>query len=142
MSTLEHALIVAARAHVGQVDKAGETYILHPIRVMQRLRGADERMAALLHDVVEDTSVTLDDLRREGFNEAVVRAVDHLTRRDDEDYNAFVRRAATDAVARAVKHADLQDNMDLTRLGTITDKDRERLTKYEAALQILDAHPS
>lgn len=108
-------------------------------------RTPDARIVGVLHDVVEDTRdnlerrVTLDDLRAEGFSEAIVGAVDGVTNRDGEDYFAFVRRAMRDPIAREVKRADLMDNSDTSRRGgTITDKDHIRLTKYADALKILD----
>lgn len=136
--TLEDAIRLAAVAHTGQVDKAGEAYILHPLRVMLRLKDADERMAAVLHDVVEDSEVSLDDLRRAGYPDRVVAAVDSLTRRADEDYFDFIRRAAADPVAAAVKRADLLENLDPSRLATITARDEERMEKYRRAMAMLD----
>lgn len=137
MSTLEQAIRVALDAHAGQVDKAGAPYILHPLRMMTRLAGHEQQIAAVLHDVVEDSGVTLDDLRAMGFDEAVVSAVDGLTRRPDETYEAFVLRAKAHPVARAVKLADLEDNMDVRRLGELTEKDLQRLRRYRAAWQVL-----
>ncbi|WP_412069368.1 HD domain-containing protein [Rubrivirga sp. IMCC43871] len=137
MSTLERAIAIAAQAHAGQTDKGGAPYILHPLRVMLRLHDADAQIAGVLHDVVEDTDWTLDQLRAEGFSDAVVRAVDHLTRRDDETYPAFVGRAGADPVAARVKVADLEENMDLSRIPEPTDKDRERLARYVRALAML-----
>jgi len=109
---------------------------------MLRVDGAERQMAAVLHDVVEDTAWTLDALRQAGFGEAVLTAIDHLTRRDGEDYLDFVRRAARDPIAAAVKRADLLENSDLTRLPTVTDRDRERLARYAAALALLDDAPT
>ncbi|MEZ4379524.1 MAG: HD domain-containing protein [Gemmatimonadales bacterium] len=142
LSTLETAIAIAAQAHAGQVDKGGAPYILHPLRVMLRVDGAERQMAAVLHDVVEDTAWTLDALRQAGFGEAVLTAIDHLTRREGEDYLDFVRRAARDPIAAAVKRADLLENSDLTRLLTVTDRDRERLARYAAALALLDDAPT
>lgn len=138
MSTLESAIALAARAHAGQVDKAGAPYILHPLRMMFALRDPVARIVAVLHDVVEDTPVTLDALRAEGFSDEVVDAVDHLTRREGEDYFDFVRRASRHPVAAMVKRADLVDNSDTTRLGQVGDKDAARLERYAKALRILD----
>lgn len=138
MPTLEHAIALAAQAHAGQIDKAGAPYILHPLRVMLRCATNEQRMAAMLHDVVEDCGITLERLRAEGFPDAVVRAVEALTKRDGEDYDAFVRRAGADPIARIVKLADLADNRDLSRLPNPTTKDRERLAKYERATAYLE----
>ena len=140
--SLAHALGIAARVHAAQRDKAGADYVLHPLRVMSALATPDERIAAVLHDVVEDgPGWTSDRLRREGFSEVVVTAVEALTKREGEDYLDFVRRAAAHPVARRVKLADLDDNMDLRRLPSVTDKDLERLRKYHAARRVLTEPP-
>lgn len=138
MSTLERAILLATTAHAGAVDKAGQPYILHPLRVMLAVSSEEERIAAVLHDVVEDTEWTLEDLRREGFSPIVVAAVDALSRRPGEEYLDFVRRAAQNPVARVVKRADVVDNMDLGRLPSPTARDRARLERYAAALAVLD----
>jgi len=137
--TLDDAIVLAVQAHRGQVDKAGEPYISHPLRVMARVRGAVEQIAAVLHDVVEDSPYTLDDLRRLGYGEELVAAVDCLTRRNGETYEQFIARVMTNPAARRVKLADLKDNMDIRRLGDITEKDRERLARYRAAWAALMA---
>lgn len=137
MSTLERAIIVAASAHAGQVDKGGEPYILHPLRVMLRLQSEHERMAAVLHDVVEDTKVTLENLRTTGFPEEVVAAVECLTKRPGESRVDAARRAAADPIARVVKLADNAENMDMSRLPSPTEKDYARLEEYKAVREIL-----
>lgn len=139
MSTLEHAIALAARAHQGHADKAGEPYILHPLRVALRLTTTEERIVAALHDVVEDSDWTIEGLRAEGFSESVLRAVDALTRREGEDYFAYVRRAASDPLARTVKLADLADNLDRTRIASPGPADEVRRARYLAALGILGA---
>jgi len=139
MSTLERAIEIAKEAHAGQTDKAGADYILHPMRVAFTLPlGSDARIAAVLHDVAEDSGCTIERLRAEGFSEAVLAGVDAVTRRKGEDYLGFVARAARDPIGRMVKRADLHDNMDTSRLGEITEQDRERLAKYMTALSLLD----
>lgn len=141
---LARAVAIAAEAHAGQLDKAGQPYILHPLRVMLRVTGADAQMAAALHDVVEDgPGMTLDRLRAEGFPARVVEAVEALTKRpeemgSDEGYFAFVRRASAHPVARAVKRADLEDNLDLTRLQAPTSRDVARMERYRRALAMLE----
>lgn len=140
MATLERALVIAAEAHQGATDKGGAPYILHPLRLMHQMTTTDERIVALLHDVVEDSPWTLDALRAEGFSEEVVSAVDGLTRREGETYDDFIKRGATTPLARRVKLADIEDNMDLRRLGDIGEKDLERLQRYQRARRlILDA---
>ncbi len=133
MNNLEKAICIAARAHAGQVDKAGAPYILHPLRLMLRMDDPAARIAAVLHDVVEDSPWTLEQLRAEGFPSAVVQAVDALTRRDGETYDAFIHRASRDPVAPRVKMADLEDNMDLGRIASPTERDYRRLERYRRA---------
>jgi (p)ppGpp synthase/HD superfamily hydrolase len=134
MATLDRALQIAAEAHRGQVDKAGDPYLLHPIRVMLRVRGEVERITALLHDVVEDSpGWTLSRLRSEGFAESIVGAVDRLTKRQGEAYDALIDRAAADPIARRVKLADLEDNMSLVRITDPTERDHERIQRYRRA---------
>jgi (p)ppGpp synthase/HD superfamily hydrolase len=137
MADLEEAIGIAVQAHQGQKDRAGAPYILHPLRMMFAVQTDAERMAAVLHDVVEDTGWTLDALRERGFPEQVLTAVDHLTRREGESYDAFVRRAAQDPVARRVKVADLEDNMNVRRIGVVSADDLERLTRYHRAWRLL-----
>ncbi|GAU84165.1 HD domain-containing protein [Bosea sp. BIWAKO-01] len=143
MSTLVRAIEIAAKAHEGQKDKAGEPYIAHPMRIMARFLAAGQEQYAIiaaLHDVVEDSDWTLDDLRREGFSDAVVSAVDALTRRDGEEYLPFVRRAASHPQARFVKQADLLDNLAAARLANVGDRDRLS-RKYAAGLRALHETP-
>ena len=133
MATLGKAIAIAAQAHQEQYDKAGTPYILHPLRMMLRMSSETEMIAAILHDVVEDTDWTLDKLRQAGFAAEVVQAVECLTHRDHETYDEFIARVRTNALASKVKLADLEDNMDMRRLNTLTEKDAERLHKYHRA---------
>lgn len=137
MSTLERAIQIAAAAHAGQLDKAGSPYILHPLRVMLRVETAHERMAAVLHDVVEDTPVTLAELQAEGFASEVLSAVAALTKHPGETRLEAAARAAADPVARAVKLADNTENMDLSRIANPTARDFERLEEYKAVRKLL-----
>lgn len=137
MATLERAIEIAAGAHAGQVDKAGQAYILHPLRVMLRVTSAHERMAAVLHDVVEDTPVSLQQLVAEGFAPEVVAAVEALTKRPGESRIDAARRAAANPVAREVKLADNAENMDLSRIENPTERDFARLEEYKAVRAIL-----
>ena len=142
--TLEDALLLAVEKHRGQIDKAKKPYIFHPIRVMENL-GANatqhEQMAALLHDVVEDCGVSLDDLRRLGFPDEVVVAVDLLTKNKEgeDDYMKAIERVTPNAIARRVKIADLTDNLRRERIAEPTAKDEERLEKYAKSLALLKA---
>ncbi|KFA86922.1 GTP pyrophosphokinase [Archangium violaceum Cb vi76] len=131
--TLEDAIALAVEAHRGQRDKSGKAYILHPLRVMMRLETDTERMVAILHDVVEDTPWTLERLRGLGYPEEVLGALDCLTKREGETYEAFIERILPHPLARRVKRADLEDNMDVRRLLALTDRDAERLARYRAA---------
>ncbi len=141
MSDLEHAIKIAVEAHKGQKDKVGAPYILHPLRVMLRMKSDLEMMAAVLHDVVEDSAWTLAELRKEGFPASVIEAVDQLTRRENESYDDFIQRIKLHTLAVKVKLADLEDNMDLTRLKEITQWDKDRMAKYHAAWIILKKSP-
>ncbi len=133
MPTLEDAIALAVEAHRGQRDKAGQTYLLHPQRVFVRQETEPERMVAILHDVVEDTPWTLERLRELGYPEEVLGALDCLTKREGETYEAFIERVLPHPLARRVKRADLEDNMDVRRLPAVTAKDAERLARYRAA---------
>lgn len=128
---LERAITIAVQAHAGQRDKAGAPYILHPLRVMFALEGNLARIVGVLHDVVEDSpDWSLERLRAEGMTEEVLSGLESVTRRADESYEAFVSRAAAHPVGRLVKLADLDDNLDVRRLATVTEKDQRRLAKY------------
>ncbi len=133
MATLAKAIAIAAQAHQEQLDKAGAPYILHPLRMMLRMSSETEMMAAILHDVVEDTDWTLDGLRQAGFSDEVVQAVECLTHREHETYDEFIARVRTNPIATKVKLADLEDNMDMRRLSTVTEKDAQRLHRYHQA---------
>lgn len=137
MSTLERAIELAVTLHRGQQDKSGMPYVLHPLRLMLRMSSPAAMMAAVLHDTVEDTPLTLEQLRQEGFAEEVVSAVDALTRRADETYEQFVERAGAHPIARQVKRADLEDNMQITRLAELADKDVARMRRYLLAWRAL-----
>jgi len=137
MATLERAIEIAARAHADQVDKAGEPYILHPIQVMLRVSGTEARIAAVLHDVVEDSAFTIEDLRKEGFSPPVLEAVAALTKKQGESRLEAASRAAKNEIARTVKLADNAENMDLGRIANPTDKDYARLEEYKKVREIL-----
>jgi (p)ppGpp synthase/HD superfamily hydrolase len=130
MATLEAAIALAVKAHQGVKDKSGQPYILHPLRVMFSCDTDAERIVAVLHDVIEDTPHTLNDLRRMGFSEDVLAALDSVTKRQGEEYEAFVERAAANPIGRKVKIADLKDNMDVRRLASFEAGDVERMQKY------------
>ena len=136
-ATLEDAISIAAAAHKGQFDKAGAPYILHPLRMMMRMKTEAEMMTAILHDVVEDSDWTFEQLREAGFSEEVLTAIDGVTNREDENYAQFIERAKQNPIARQVKIADLEDNMNILRIGEIKPKDLERLEKYHKSWRYL-----
>lgn len=137
MPTLERAIQIAAEAHAGQVDKAGQPYILHPLRVMLRVQGENERIAAVLHDVVEDSSFTLEQLASEGFPAEIIQALAALTKQPGESRLAAAQRASENAIALCVKLADNTDNMDLSRIPHPSEKDKARLEEYKAVRALL-----
>ena len=136
---LERAIALAVEKHAGQSDKSGAPYILHPLRMMARMKTTETMMIAVLHDVVEDTGTSLDDLRQKEFPPSVVAGVDALSRRKGETYEDFTVRAGENPLARTVKIADLEDNMNLLRLGVegLSEKDVERLNRYLRAWNYL-----
>jgi len=136
---LEKAIQIAVNAHFGQVDKAGAPYIFHPLRVMSRVSSNEERIVAVLHDVVEDTSVTFDDLVEAGIPKHLVLVLRVLTRAHDTPYESYVSKISENPLATTVKIADLIDNMDTSRLSNITDEDLARLQKYAISLKFLKA---
>ncbi|WP_371875009.1 HD domain-containing protein [Duganella vulcania] len=139
MSNLDRAIEIAVRAHAGQLDKAGQPYILHPLAVMLSMSTEVERIVAVLHDVVEDCGVTLDQLRAEGFVPEVVSGVDAVTRRSGETYADFVIRAGMDPIGRRVKIRDLRHNADIGRIAEPTAADYARTEKYRRAIEQLEA---
>ena len=142
MSTLERAIAIAAEAHAGQVDKAGAAYVLHPLRMMLNVSSNEERIVAVLHDVCEDCpGWTFDRLRSEGFSKRIIEALRSVTKREGEDYEAFVRRAASDPIGRRVKLADLHDNCDLSRISAPSERDFQRIEKYRRAIDLINQLP-
>ena len=134
---LGRAIELAKQHHKGQTNKAGKPYIEHPLRVMNQMKSEEEKIVAVLHDIVEDTDISLNDLRNEGFSEEVVSAVECLTKQVGENYDSYIERISFNPLAVKIKLADLEDNRDLTRLPQVTDKDLERLEKYDKALEKL-----
>ncbi len=132
------AFKIAYEAHNGQVDKSGMPYIHHPLHVAEQMQSEDACIVALLHDVVEDTNVTFEDLEREGFPEECMVALKLLTKAKGEDYFVYLDRLKNNKLASMVKLADLNHNSDMTRLvGEPTEKDLQREQKYKRAMQIL-----
>jgi (p)ppGpp synthase/HD superfamily hydrolase len=137
---LERAIEIAQEAHKGVKDRGGHDYINHPIRVMHAMSNDQEKIVAILHDVVEDSDWTFDRLKEEGFEDSVIESLRCVTKySEEEDYQEFIKRAATNKIATKVKMADIEDNLDLSRLGTLTEKDLTRIEKYKKALKYLKA---
>ena len=140
MASIEKALQIAVRAHEGQKDKDGQPYIFHPLRLMNAVEDEPVKIVAVLHDVVEDTSITYEDLRREGFEEVILAAVECLTHRKDEPYADYVVRCKSNVIARHVKLADLEDNARPSRALLRPDRiepDIARLRKYFLSYKFL-----
>ena len=137
-ANLESAIAIAVEAHAGQTDKGGAPYILHPLRVMFAVDGEVERIVAVLHDVCEDCpGWSFERLEEMGFSADVLEALNAVTKREGESYEAFVARAAVNQIGRAVKKADVLDNCDLSRISNPSEKDLSRLARYKTALQQL-----
>jgi len=137
MSTLDKAILIASQAHQGQKDRYGKSYILHPVRLMIKMDSVEEQIAAVLHDVIEDSDWTVNDLHKEGFSDEIITAVDCLTKKDHEPYMEYIARLKPNTIARKVKLADLEDNMDLRRIDQISEKDLKRLARYHQAWKLI-----
>ncbi|MBV2143096.1 GTP pyrophosphokinase [Falsochrobactrum sp. TDYN1] len=135
MSNIETAIAVAAAAHMGQVDKNGEPYILHPIRVMLAQTTSETQIVGVMHDMIEDTNTSLNDIYSFGFDDDIVLAMSAITRRDDEDYFVYVARACSNPIARPVKIADLRDNL------RASNDDDSRRARYLKALELVGEKP-
>jgi (p)ppGpp synthase/HD superfamily hydrolase len=140
---VEEAIALARKAHAGQTDKAGHPYIDHPLRVMHRLGGEHEQMAAILHDVLQDTPTTAEDLRTVGCPEPVIAAVRALTKHPGEPLEDSMARAAANPIACAVKRADIADNSDPDRLALLDTATAQRLRhNYADSTRLLDRYAS
>jgi (p)ppGpp synthase/HD superfamily hydrolase len=137
MATLERALQIAVQAHAGQKDKSGAAYIFHPIRVMMRCTSPEAQIVGLLHDVVEDTTVTFEELEGEGFSKNVMDALRLLTHDAKVPYEDYIQQVKTHPVATEAKLADLEDNMDIRRLQEVDEKAVARFKRYVAAHRLL-----
>lgn len=137
MATLEQAISLAAKQHEGQVDKANTPYILHPLRVMLNVPTIEHKIVAVLHDILEDTETTIEDLYQFGFQEHIIDAIVALTKKQGETRLEAAQRARQNPIARVVKLADINDNMDLSRIQSPTVKDFERLKEYQQVRDLL-----
>ena len=131
------ALTLCFEAHKKQKDKSGMPYVFHPFHLAEQMEDEDTTIVALLHDVVEDTDYTLDDLAAMGFSQAVLDAITLMTHDDDTPYMDYVARIKQNPIAKAVKLADLRHNSDTTRLDVVTEWDLRREEKYRAAIALL-----
>lgn len=134
--SMNRALEIALYAHEDQRDKAGKTYIIHPVRVMKNVQTDREKIVALLHDVVEDSDVSFEELEKD-FSEEIIEAVKCLTKREDQSYDHYIENIRENPIAREVKKADLRDNLDIERLNKLTEDDFKRLKKYHKSLEKL-----
>jgi GTP pyrophosphokinase len=141
MNKLEKAIQIAVDAHEGDTDKAGATYIRHPLRLMGEMDTEQERVVAVLHDVVEDSEYELQDIE-DKFGPEVTAAVEALTKPDNADYvTEYIPRVAENDLACTVKQADVKDNLDITRLSDVAQDDFKNIQKYHRSLQKLEDMP-
>lgn len=134
---LEKAYKLCLEKHAGQTDKVGKPYFMHPFRVAERCDTMEQKIVALLHDTIEDTDVTPEFLIAEGYPQEIVDGILAVTRRDDEDYYEFIKRASENSIGKVVKIHDLEDNMDIRRLESIDDRMKERLNRYIRSYRFL-----
>ena len=136
---LQRAIEIALEAHKGALDKGGNPYILHPLRLMLQMDSEEEMIVAILHDVVEDSEKwSFDKLHKEGFSKKIINSLRSVTKENEnEDYEKFIDRSVKDKIGRKVKIADISDNLDISRLKQVTDKDILRINKYKNALEKL-----
>lgn len=137
MDDLDKAIKLACEAHAGQVDKAGKPYVLHPLRLMLKFQNKQEQVVAVLHDTIEDSEMTLEDLANHGFSELILDALDCLSKRKNEEYEGFIKRILPNELARKIKIEDIKDNLDLTRIASINNEDLKRVLKYHNSLRVL-----
>lgn len=138
MKLIEKALKIACAAHLGQTDKSGEAYILHPLRVMGKMDSMQEKLVALLHDVIEDSTHTSESLSKEGIPQVIIDAIEALTKIKGETYKEFIERVKQNDLAKSVKIADIEDNINVLRLNELSQVDLERVSKYHSAWKELN----
>ena len=137
-SETKKALKLSFEAHKNQTDKSGLSYVYHPFHLAEQMTDENSTVVALLHDVVEDTEYTFEDLQKLGFNDVVIEALKLLTHDDAVPYMDYVKVIQGNEIARAVKLADLKHNSDLTRLDFVDEKAHARMEKYEEAIKLLE----
>lgn len=136
---LLNAFILCVVKHWNQKDKAGKRYIWHPMYVMSKVKGYDEKVVALLHDIVEDTDMTLEKLKDMKFSDEVVEAINTISKKKNQKYFEYLEGVKNNKIARNVKIEDIRHNCNLKRLKNITEKDYERYEKYKKALEYLSS---
>lgn len=137
ITLLERAIAIALESHQGQIDKAGKAYILHPLRVMLAMKSEEEMIVAVLHDAVEDSNVTLEDLKLLDFSAEIIDAIACIAKKSGGPYFDYIQRIKKNSLASRVKIADLRDNMNLQRIPNPKQEDFDRVEKYKKALAIL-----
>ncbi len=136
MSTLENAIVLATTQHAGQLDKAGQPYILHPLRLMLQFSNPTLQIIAVLHDILEDTATTAEDLKALGFSAEIIQSIQALTKQTGESRLETAKRTVLNPLATQVKYVDVLDNMNLTRINNPTARDFARLEEYKEVLEI------
>lgn len=131
------AMKIAYQAHQGQTDKTGLPYIYHPIHLAEQMQDEATTCVALLHDVVEDTEITIEQLGQEGFPQEVLEAIQLMTHDPAVPYMDYVREIKKNPIAAAVKRADLRHNSDMSRLDVVDDRAIARAEKYQRAIDLL-----
>lgn len=137
MSTLEKAIALAATQHAGQLDKGGQPYILHPLRLMLQFSNPTLQIIAVLHDILEDTATTAEDLKALGFSAEIIQSIQALTKQIGEARLEAAKRTTLNPLATQVKYVDVLDNMNLSRINNPTARDFARLEEYKEVLEIL-----
>ncbi len=133
------ALNLCFTLHEYQKDKGNSPYVFHPFHLAEQMTDEDSCIVALLHDIIEDTPCTLDDLKKLGFSTKIIRAIDDITYKEGMDYFDYINIIHNNPLATRVKLADLKHNMDVTRLEEVTKKDEQRIKKYNQAIQLLSS---
>ena len=140
MSNLHKAILLASEKHINQSRWNGDPYILHPLRVMFKMNTEEEKIVAVLHDIIEDTDVTEQDLIEAGFDKVVVNAIVSITNEEDESYEDYIMRCRENYIGRKVKREDIQDNLnvpEMLQMKRVDDKHKDRINKYLWAIEIL-----
>lgn len=136
-TVIERAHMLATKFHAGQIDKAGEPYIKHLVHVSNAVESNEAKTIALLHDILEDTECTAEQLKVSGFHDEIIDAVVAMTHLPHESYDEFIRRVSKNRLATMVKIEDMKHNSDLSRLNRISQKDLDRAAKYRHYIDFL-----